>query len=159
MKSSISRWGTLVTVVTSLLVGFPATSVGSSGELDVCSQVSAEQLKALYHKRLYANAFTNECNWSEDPGGMAYMNIQVRDTTRPLREYFAKPLPSRIKLVKITDLGDEGLMSVGEGTLGIVAVRKGKHELLSAVTFLDIKPNSKRQVVLWDIYRDVLKRM
>ena len=61
--------------------------------------------------------------------------------------------------MKISDLGDGGLMSVGEGELGVVVIRKGDRVLLSAVTFLDIKPGSKKQAVLWDIYRHILQQM
>ncbi len=137
----------------------PASAGQSGGEIDVCKQVSAAQLKKLYRKQLYPTASTNECFWSEKPGGMADMDIQVHDANGPLRDYFAQPMPSQAKLVKITDLGDEGLMSVGEGTLGVVVIRKGKRVLQSAVTFLDIEPGSDKQAVLWDIYRDIVKQM
>jgi hypothetical protein len=31
--------------------------------------------------------------------------------------------------------------------------------LKSAVTFLEIKPGTDRQAVLWDVYRKILKQM
>ncbi len=160
MKTSTLKWRILLTLATSLLIGYtPISAANSGGEIDICKQVSASQLKKLYRKHLYPTASDNECFWSEKPGGMAEMDIKVRVAVLPLRDYFAKPLPSRFKLVKITDLGDEGLMTVGEGTIGVVAIRKGNHVLLSSPTFLEIKPGSKKQTLLWSIYLKILKQM
>ncbi len=160
MKRSTWKWGALVALSACLAVGSaPASAAKSGGEIDVCKQVSAEQLKKLYRKPLYPTASDNECFWSEKPGEMADMDIKVRDADVPLREYFADPMPSDVKLVKITDLGDEGLMTVSEGALGVVVIRKGKQVLKSAVTFLEIKPGTDRQAVLWDVYRKILKQM
>ncbi len=160
MKASTWKCGALAVMLISLLVGFTPIIAKSAGDkIDICNQVSAEQLTKLYRKHLYPSAHTNDCFWSEKPGAMAYMDINVHDVNRPLREYFAKTIPSHIKLVKITDLGDEGLMSVSEGSLGVVVIRKGDRVLQSAVTFLEIKPGSTQQAALWDIYRSVLKKM
>jgi len=160
VKTSTWKLSALVTMSVSLLIGYTPTSAGKSGgENDICKQVSAGQLKKLYRKHLYPTASDNECYWSEKPGGMAEMDIKVRDAVLPLRDYFPKPLPSRFKLVKITDLGDKGLMTVGEGVIGVVVIRKGKQVLLSSPGFLEVKPGSKKQAVLWDIYRKILKKM
>ena len=160
MKTSTWKPGALLAMAVGLLVGFSSTcAAASGGQTDICKQVSAAQLNKLYRKHLYPTASENDCFWSEKPGGMADMDIRVRDADLPLRDYFSKPLPSHVKLVKITGLGDEGLMSVGEGTVGVVVIRKGKYVLQSAVTFLDVKPGSKKQAVLWDIYRNILKKM
>ena len=102
MKTSTWKWKVLVTLAVSLLIGYAPLSVGKSGgEIDICKQVSAGQLKKLYRKHLYPTASDNECFWSEKPGGMAEIDIKVRDADLPLRDYFAKPLPSRFKLLKI----------------------------------------------------------
>lgn len=160
VSGSTWEWGALAAMAAVVCLGCTAASAGqSAGDIDVCKLVSATQVQKLYRKPLYPTAHTNECQWSEKPGGMADMDIHVIDADGPLRDYFAKPLPSQLKLVEITDLGDEGLMSVGEGTLGVVEIRKGKRVLQSAVTFLDIEPGSDKQAVLWDIYRAILKQM
>ncbi|MFZ0451991.1 MAG: hypothetical protein WAL98_22390, partial [Desulfatiglandaceae bacterium] len=76
-----------------------------------------------------------------------------------LREYYNKNLPASVKLEKINGIGDEGLVNVSEGTLGVVVIRKGKLVLQSAVTFLDIKPGSKKQAILWGIYRRIVQQL
>lgn len=157
MKTSSCKWRIPVAIAVSLFVSYSTTAIAR--DIDVCKQISAKQLKQLYRKHLYPKAYDNECFWSEKPGGMAEIDIKVRDANLPLRDYFAKPLPSRFKLVKITDLGDEGLMTVGEGAIGVVAIRKGKQVLLSSPGFLDIAPGSAKQKVLWTVYRKILKQM
>jgi hypothetical protein len=160
VKTVTWKCGAILAMSVSLLLGFSTPAAAKpGGDLAICNQVSAGQLKKLYRKHLYPPASPNHCFWSERPHGMADMDIRVQDARGPLRAYFAKSLPSRVKLVKITDIGNGGLMSVGEGTLGVVVIRKGKRVLLSAVTFLDIRPGSKQQAVLWDIYRKILKQM
>jgi hypothetical protein len=150
----------MLAMASSVLLGaIPASTGNRGGDIDICKQVSAEQLKQLYHKPLFPTASTDACFWSEKPGGMADMDIQVHDVNGPLRDYFDESFGPKAKLVKISDLGDEGLMSVGEGTLGVVVIRKGKQVLQSAVTFLDIEPGSEQQTVLWDIYRKILEQM
>jgi len=128
------------------------------GKLDIC-KTGASQIPKLYRKHLYPNPYEDECYWSEKPGGMATIDIKVRDVDKQLRDYFDKPLPSRIKLVKIKNLGDRELMTVAEGTVGVVAIIKGKRVLLSSPLFLDIAPGSKKQAILWDIYKKILKMM
>lgn len=160
MNASSWKRAVLAAVSAVLLIAFsPICAAGSGGQIDICKQISAAELKMLYHKRLYPTAYENECFWSEQPGGMAEIDIRVRDADQPLRDYFAKPLSSMFKLVKITDLGDGGLMTVGEGTIGVVVIRKGKRILQSSPGFLDIAPGSKKQKVLWDVYRKILKQM
>lgn len=160
MKTSLRKQGAFLAMTISLVIGFPPVCAAKSGgDIDICKQVSSAELKKLYRKKLYPTASYNECFWSEKPGGMAEIDIKVRDADLPLRDYFAKPLPSGFKLVKITNLGDGGLMTVSEGTIGVVAILKGKRVLQSSPGFLDIKPGSKKQAVLWDIYRRILKRM
>lgn len=127
--------------------------------IDVCGQVSAEQLAALYRKPLYPTTQENGCFWSLKPGAMAYLHIGVHERQRALRDYFNKELSPQVQLVPITDLGDEGLMTVTEGSLGVIVIRKGSRVLQSAATFLDIEPNSKQHKVLWEIYRQVLAKM
>lgn len=87
---------------------------------------------------------------------MAYLHIGLHESSIPLRDYFNKELSSTTTLESITDLGDEGLMSVAEGSLGVIVIRKGNRVLQSAATFLDIEPGSDKQRVLWEIYRTLL---
>jgi hypothetical protein len=150
----------ILTVATSAFFAFASTCAASSGgHLNICKLVSPTQLRILYRKHLYPTALDNECFWSERPGAMAEIDIRVGEVDRPLRDYFAKPLPSMFRLVKIRDLGDGGLMTVGEGTIGVVVVHKGNRLLESSPGFLDIKPGSRKQAVLWNIYRRILKKM
>ncbi len=137
----------------------PIAARSAEDNLDICRQATAEQLAALSRKPLYPTAETNGCFWSEKPGAMADLDIRILETDQPLRSYFNKNLSPSVKLVKITDLGDEGLMSVSEGSLGVVVIRKGNKVLQSAATFLDIEPGSKKQTALWSIYRRILKQL
>jgi hypothetical protein len=125
-------------------------------KLDVCGQVTGQQLAALSRKPLYPTPEENGCFWSQTPGGMAYLHIGLQESSIPLRDYFNKELSSATTLESITDLGDEGLMSVAEGSLGVIVIRKGNRVLQSAATFLDIEPGSDKQRVLWEIYRTLL---
>ncbi len=102
--------------------------------LDVCGQVTEQQLAALSRKPLYPTPQENGCFWSQTPGGMAYLHIGVQESSTPLRDYFNKELSSTTKLESITDLGDEGLMSVVEGSLGVIVIRKGNRVLQSTST-------------------------
>ena len=113
----------------------------------------------MYRKPLYPTPQENGCYWSREPGAMAYLHIGVHDRSQPLRQYFNAQLSATTTLEPILDLGDEGLMSVVEGEIGVVVIRKGDRVLQSAATFLDIKPGSDQQRALWAIYRDVLARM
>ncbi|WP_319521839.1 hypothetical protein [uncultured Desulfosarcina sp.] len=154
--------GSAATILVSFLLLFAAGAGWSfAGEKsgDICRQVTAEQLSKLYRKPLYPSEHGNGCMWSKKPGGMAYLDINVHEYQKDIRQYFNKEMPSHIKLEKITDLGDDGLMTVVEGCLGVIVVKKGDRVMQSAVTFLEIEPKSDKQKVLWDIYRNVLKRL
>ena len=142
-----------------LLLAGPVRPGGAAEALDICSLVSSEQLAAVYRKPLYRTPQENGCYWSREPGAMAYLHIGVHDRSQPLRQYFNPQLSATTTLEPILDLGDEGLMSVVEGEIGVVVIRKGDRVLQSAATFLDIKPGSDKQQVLWSIYRGVLARM
>ncbi|WP_297953988.1 hypothetical protein [uncultured Desulfobulbus sp.] len=142
-----------------LLLAGPVRPGGAAEALDICSLVSSEQLAAVYRKPLYPTPQENGCYWSREPGAMAYLHIGVHDRSQPLRQYFNAQLSATTTLEPILDLGDEGLMSVVEGEIGVVVIRKGDRVLQSAATFLDIKPGSDQQQALWAIYRDVLARM
>lgn len=152
-----SAWKVIPAALFLLLL---TVSISSAAEkLDVCSQATAEQLAILSHKPLSATAQENGCFWSLTPGAMAYLHISVQEQSKPLREYFNKDLSATTRLEAINDLGDEGLMSVVEGSLGVIVIRKGKRVLVSAATFLDIEPGSAKQRALWDIYRRILDRI
>ena len=142
-----------------LLLAGPVRPGGAAEALDICSLVSSEQLAAVYRKPLYPTPQENGCYWSREPGTMAYLHIGVLESAQPLRQYFHPQLSATTTLEPILDLGDEGLMSVVEGEVGVVVIRKGDRVLQSAATFLDIKPGSDQQQALWTIYRDVLARM
>ena len=142
-----------------LLLAGPVRPGGAAEALDICGLVSSEQLAALHRKPLYPKSQENGCYWSREPGTMAYLHIGVHDRSQPLRQYFNPQLSATTTLEPILDLGDEGLMSVVEGEIGVVVIRKGDRVLQSAATFLDIKPGSDQQQALWTIYRDVLARM
>ena len=142
-----------------LLLAGPVRPGGAAEALDICGLVSSEQLAALHRKPLYPKSQENGCYWSREPGTMAYLHIGVLESAQPLRQYFHPQLSATTTLEPILDLGDEGLMSVVEGEIGVVVIRKGDRVLQSAATFLDIKPGSDQQQALWTIYRDVLARM
>ena len=132
------------------------STAATETSVDYCALVSDAELAKLYRKKLYPTAEDNGCMWSETQGGMADLEFNVRQSSQDLRKYFNADLPSNVKLVKITDLGDDGLMSVGDGTLGVIVVRKGDRVLESAATFLDIEPGSDKQKTLWQIYARAL---
>lgn len=69
---------------------------------------------------------------------MADFHVAVHEYWQDLRECFPQDLPSHVELQRIADLGDGGLMTVTEGILGVVVVRKGDWVLQSAVTFFEI---------------------
>ncbi len=133
-----------------------ANAAAAEKTVDYCGLVSNEELAKLYNKKLYPTAEDNGCMWSEKPGGMADLDLNVHQSKRDLRKYFAAELPSNVKLVKFIDLGDGGLMTVSDGSLGVIVVRKGSRVLQSAATFLDIKPGSEKQKMLWQIYARAL---
>jgi hypothetical protein len=156
-RTSRSVWKVVAAILTLLLL---MVSISPAAEkIDVCGQATAEQLAILSRKPLYATAQENGCFWSRTPGAMAYLHISLQEQSKPLREYFNKDLSATTRLEAVTDLGDEGLMSVVEGSLGVIVIRKGKRVLVSAATFLDIESGSAKQRVLWDIYRHILDQI
>ena len=159
MCARANRSVTVVVLAALLLIAGLARPGFAAEALDICSLVSSEQLAALHRKPLYPKSQENGCYWSREPGTMAYLHIGVLESAQPLRQYFHPQLSATTTLEPIIDLGDEGLMSVVEGELGVVVVRKGGRVLQSAATFLDIEPGSARQRVLWEIYRRVVERM
>ena len=159
MCARANRSVTVVVLAALLLIAGLARPGFAAEALDICSLVSSEQLAALHRKPLYPKSLENGCYWSREPGTMAYLHIGVHDRSQPLRQYFNPQLSATTTLEPILDLGDEGLMSVVEGEIGVVVIRKGDRVLQSAATFLDIKPGSDQQQALWTIYRDVLARM
>lgn len=90
---------------------------------------------------------------------MAFLDIRILDKQRPLREHFSEDLPSYVVLQEITDLGDGGLMSITEGSLGIVVIKKGNSILKSAVTFLGVEQGTEKHRSLWSIYNSVLGKL
>ena len=159
MCARANRSVTVVVLAALLLIAGLARPGFAAEALDICSLVSSEQLAALHRKPLYPKSQENGCFWSREPGTMAYLHIGVHERFQPLRQYFHPQLSATTTLEPILDLGDEGLMSVVEGEIGVVVIRKGDRVLQSAATFLDIKPGSDQQQALWTIYRDVLARM
>lgn len=155
----LRRWPVLVLLAA--LIGILATSPRSRAaeKLDVCAQATEKELAILSHKPLFPTPQERGCFWSRTPGAMAYLHISVQEHSKPLRDYFNKELAATTQLVAITDLGDEGLMSVVEGSLGVIVIRKGKQVVVSAVTFLDIEPGSDKQRALWDIYRRLVNQL
>jgi len=126
---------------------------------NVCKQVGEKQLSAIYSKKLYPTEQENGCQWSTKPGGMASFQIGVIESQKNLRDFFQKEIPPNFELKKINDLGDRGLMTVSEGLLDIILIRKGNRVLISTANSLYIKHGSERQKNLWDIYRRILKRL
>ena len=159
MCARANRPAAVVVLAALLLIAGLARPGFATEALDICSLVSSEQLAVLHRKPLYPKSQENGCYWSREPGTMAYLHIGVHERFQPLRQYFHPQLSATTTLEPIIDLGDEGLMSVVEGEVGVVVIRKGDRVLQSAATFLDIKPGSDKQQVLWAIYRDVLARM
>lgn len=153
------RWPVLALLVA--LIGVLATSPRShaTATLDVCSLATDKELALLSHKPLFPTPQERGCFWSRSPGAMAYLHISVQEHSKPLRNYFNKDLAATTQLVAITDLGDEGLMSVVEGSLGVIVIRKGKQVVVSAATFLDIEQGSATQQALWDIYRRLVAQL
>jgi hypothetical protein len=160
MMTTASRCTLVAVLAAMLLVTGPFRPArAADSNLDICALVSTEQLAAVYRKPLYPTPQENGCFWSLEPGTMAYLHIGVHDRSQPLRQYFNPQLSATTTLEPILDLGDEGLMSVVEGEVGVVVIRKGDRVLQSAATFLDIKPGSDQQQALWAIYRNILARM
>ncbi len=148
-------------ILTAILICFLVTVTAHAKEKDIniCSLVSAEQLAGIYKKKLFPTEQRRSCFWSEEPGAMAYLQIGYHKKEKDLRQYFYKDLPANVKLEEIKDLGDGGLLAVNGDYLEVIVINKGNLVLKSTVTFLDIKPGSKQQKQLWDIYRTILKAL
>jgi hypothetical protein len=159
MKPCLWRAALLTVLALGLALPLTARPAPAADKIDICSLVSEADLAKLHRKKLYPNPDNNGCYWSLKPKAMAYLHIAIRRPGKPLRKYFNANLPGHVKLVEIKDLGDGGLMSVSEGSLGVVVIKKGGQVLQSAVTFLDIEPGSKKQKALWDIYRRILAKL
>ena len=142
-----------------ILAGSFVLSWADGEDIEMCALITPEQLRNIYKKPLYPKEYRRQCLWSKKPSGMAYFDIQYHNYHKDLRRYFNKELPGIVSLEEIKNLGDDGLMTVVEGSLGVIVIRKDNWVLQSAVTFLDIKPESDEHKVLWDIYRNVLKRL
>lgn len=125
--------------------------------VDVCALVSKEDLRQIYRKELFATAEDNGCFWSLEKGAMAYLHISIQDKTKDVRDHFNSEIPSHIALEEISDLGDGGLLTIAEGTLGVIVISKGNKIIKSAATFLDIKPGSKEHKALWSVYQKILR--
>lgn len=149
----------LVSCISFVILLSVLTCNAADQSLNICKQVSNEQLNLLYKKPLIPKESERGCFWSKDPGGMAYFDINIHKYRQELRSYFNKDLPTHVKLEKVTGLGEEGLMTLTEGSLGVIVIRKGDWVLQSAVTFLDIEPGSQKHKCLWDIYRAILETL
>lgn len=82
---------------------------------------------------------------------MAILQIGYHNKEKELRQYFHKELPAHVKLEKIEDLGDGGLMAFTGDHLEVVAIKKKNLVLKSTLAFLDIDPGSKQHIQLGDI--------
>lgn len=156
-----SLFDCLVVLPTALLICLFTVGPISAKEkdIDICSLVSNEQLAGIYKKPLFPTAQRRSCFWSEEPGAMAYLQISLQKNNKKLRDHFFKDLPEHVKLEKINDLGEGGLMGITRGKLELIVIQKKQMVLKSNVTFLDIEQGSKKQENLWKIYRTILSEM
>lgn len=138
----------------------PQAARGADLSIDVCEIVTEADLDVISAARrdkvVHVTPGTNRCMWAERENGMAYFNIQVVLSDRDIRASFPDTFPDHVELVEIRDLGDAGYMTVTEGSIGNVVIRKGSRVLDSGAVFLDIEPGSEAHDRLWDIYRRVL---
>ncbi|MFN3313815.1 MAG: hypothetical protein ACK46Q_10140 [Hyphomonas sp.] len=138
----------------------PPSARGADLSIDVCEIVTEADLDVIAAARrdkvVHATGGTNRCMWAEREDGMAYFSIQVGVSDRDIRASFPETFPDHVELVEIRDLGDAGYMTVTEGSIGNVVIRKGNRVLDSGAVFLDIAPGSDAHDRLWDIYRRVL---
>ena len=149
-------WFAVLFVLTAWVI--PAAAA-KPNEIKVCNMVSAKEVAQLYRKKLVPNEQRAGCFWSKKNNSMAYMHIGMHKYRREIRSYFRQNLSSSTELVEIKDLGDGGLMTVVEGQLGVIVVRKGDYVLQSAVIFLDIEPGTEKQKLLWKIYQRILAEL
>jgi hypothetical protein len=146
-----------VTVLTS--AGTAPARAADPESINICQLVSAEEIAKLHRKKLVPNKEAKGCYWSKKPNSMAYLHIGVHKYRRELRKYFSEKIPPHVKLKEIKDLGNGGYMTITEGSLGIIVVKKGDYVLQSAVTFLDIRPGSDKHKLLWKIYKRILDKL
>ncbi len=129
-------------------------------DINVCERVTEADLDiiaaAQRSKVVHATGGTNRCMWAESEGAMAYLDIAVAISDRNVRAFFSENFPDHVQLVEIRDLGDGGYMTVTEGRIGNVAIRKGNRVLTSAAVFLDIEPGSAAHDRLREVYRRIL---
>ncbi len=138
----------------------PQAARAADFSIDVCEIVTEADLDIIAAARrdkvVHVTPGTNRCMWAEREDGMAYFNIQVAVSDRDIRASFPETFPDFVELAEIRDLGDAGYMTVTEGSIGNVVIRKGSRVLDSGAVFLDIEPGSEAHDRLWDIYRRVL---
>ncbi|MFN4023585.1 MAG: hypothetical protein ACK4MQ_02030 [Hyphomonas sp.] len=140
----------------------PQTAGDADLNIDVCEIVTPADLDIIAAARrdkvAYADSMgrANRCMWAEREDGMAYFDITIAVSGRDIRADFPEAFPDHVELVEIRDLGDAGYMTVTEGRIGNLAIRRGNRVLSSAAVFLDIEPGSEAHDRLWDIYRRVL---
>lgn len=138
----------------------PQAAPASELNMDVCALVSEDDLDVIAAARrdkvVHETPGSNRCMWSERENGMAYFSIQLTVSDRDIRAGFPETFPDHVQLVEIRDLGDAGYMTVTEGNIGNVMIRKGNRVLDSGAVFLDIEPGSEAHERLWDIYRRLL---
>lgn len=125
-------------------------------DFDLCALADDPLLTRIHARPLHANRSGSGCSWSERPDGMSYLDINVHAYRRELRSYFPESMGDGFELRAVTGLGDEGLMTVTEGSVGVVVVRRGNRVLHSAPVFLRIEPDSDRQAALWELYGKAL---
>lgn len=125
-------------------------------DLDICALASADEMLSLHRKLIHATPRSSSCAWSEEPDSMSYLDIGIRPLHQDVRKYFPDPTPAGVTLEEVSDLGDGGYMTITEGRIGVVVVRKGKYAMQSAPIFIDVEPGSEQQRKLWDIYRRAL---
>lgn len=144
-----------------ILIVLMAFTICNAGELkfNICKQVSAKQLAALYKSNLFPSEQENGCQWSVKPGGKAFFQIGVIESQENLRGYFEKKIPENYNLKKINNLGDRGLLTESEGYLDVIVIREGDRVLISTVDLLYIKQGNGRQKILWDVYRGILQKL
>ncbi len=155
---SCTRIGVLLTAILICLL-ITDMVIAKEKDINICSLVSTEQLAGIYKKELFPTEQRRSCFWSEKPGQMAYLQIGYHIEEKDVRQYFHKELPSHVKLEKINNLGDGGLMAVTGEHLEVIVIKKKKKILKSTVSFLDIEPGSHQHKQLWDIYRTILEKL
>ncbi|MCB2186651.1 MAG: hypothetical protein KQJ78_09555 [Deltaproteobacteria bacterium] len=166
------RGGYLILTLTLALgvgwaVGLPGLApvrpaLAGDQRIDVCGLYAPAEVSQLFGKKkktFEPHAEGRGCYWTKPGEIMALWHVGYQETDMPVRDFFFKDLPPQVKLAPVPGLGEEALMSVSEGTLGVVAARKGKYVVTSAATFLDIKPGSEREKLLMEFLHRVLDKL